>query len=182
MKQAVKNPAIAFAVKFILLFSCLYGFYLAFLGIVSPGHLYSPLLDSHFNFVRGLRHLLIGASAGMLHVLGYTTKYTDTQLMVPAHHIIIIGFDCLGFGVMCFFTAFVLAYPKPLRHKLIFLISGLFTIQLLNVCRFVWLTLFWHRSKVYVADQHTIFNLVIYALIMVSLYFWIKPPRAVHEN
>ncbi|GAB2694032.1 hypothetical protein GCM10027037_16850 [Mucilaginibacter koreensis] len=180
--QALKNPAVQFALKFLALFAVLYGFYLFYLGIVSPGNLYAPYLDRHFNFIRGLRHLLIGTSAGVLHLLGYTTKYNDVQLMVPAHNIIIIGYDCLGFGVMCFFTAFVIAYPKALRPKIIFLLTGLLTIQLLNVCRFVWLTLYWHHSRIYVADQHNVFNMVIYALIMVSLYFWIKTTRTVHEN
>jgi exosortase/archaeosortase family protein len=182
MKQVLKNPAVAFATRFIVLFAGLYGFYLIYLGIISPGNIYSPFLDHNFNFISGLRHLLINTSVGVLHLLGYTTKATDVQLMVPAHNIIIIGYDCLGFGVMCFFTAFVLAYPKSLRLKMIFITIGLLTIQLLNVCRFVWLTLYWHHSRVYIADQHTVFNLVIYALIMVSLYFWIKTPKPVHDD
>ena len=98
---------------------------------------------------------------------------------------IIIGYDCLGFGVMCFFAAFVIAYPKPLLPKIIFLGAGLIIIQLLNIARFVLLTLHWHRSKIYIADQHTVFNLFIYSLIMAALLLWIRaksPVRPVNEN
>ncbi|WP_462264898.1 exosortase Y [Mucilaginibacter sp.] len=179
------NPALRFAITFVVLFALLYGFYLFYLGITVPGNLYSPFLDHHLNFISGLRFILIQSSSAVLQACGYPTKTTEFQLMVPAHNIIIIGYDCLGFGVMCFFTAFVLAYPKPLLQKLIFLGAGLLIIQLLNILRFILLTLHWHRSKVYIADQHTVFNIVIYVLIMASIFIWIRtspPASGIHEN
>lgn len=75
---------------------------------------------------------------------------------------------------MSFFIAFVIAYPKKLSSKLWFLISGLLGIQFLNIIRFVLLALFWSKKTNQVIDHHTIFNIIIYILIMICLYFWVK--------
>jgi len=82
----------------------------------------------------------------------------------------------LGLGVISFFAAFVLAYPKPLQGKWLFLISGIVVIELLNIVRFVLLAIFWDKRSSQIIDHHTIFNISIYIIIAISLYFWIKIP------
>jgi exosortase/archaeosortase family protein len=67
-----------------------------------------------------------------------------------------------------------LAYPKPLKAKIIFIICGILTIEILNVLRFVLLALFWNKADSKIIDHHTIFNIIIYVLIAISLYFWVK--------
>jgi exosortase/archaeosortase family protein len=94
-------------------------------------------------------------------------------LLVAGHNMLLLNYDCLGFGVMSFFSAFVIAYPKPLLKKTIFLIGGLIVIQSLNVLRLTLLALYWKKTNGYF-DHHTIFNITIYILIAISLYFWIK--------
>ncbi|HTD40184.1 MAG TPA: hypothetical protein VK671_06150, partial [Mucilaginibacter sp.] len=98
----------------------------------------------------------------------------DFQLLVAGHGTIDVVYSCLGLGVMSFFTAFVIAYPKKLKIKLIFLVSGLLCIQLLNVIRFVLLALLWDKKSGMILDHHTIFNITIYLIIAISIYFWIK--------
>jgi exosortase/archaeosortase family protein len=75
---------------------------------------------------------------------------------------------------MSFFTAFVIAYPKKLKRKLIFLITGLICIQVLNVFRFVLLAVLWNKKSKLILDHHTIFNIIIYIIITITLYFWVK--------
>jgi exosortase/archaeosortase family protein len=75
---------------------------------------------------------------------------------------------------MSFFAAFVIAYPKQLKSKLIFLFTGLICIQVLNVLRFVLLALFWDKKSGAILDHHTIFNVVVYIVIALSLYAWVK--------
>ena len=94
--------------------------------------------------------------------------------MLPAGGIIQVPYSCLGMGVMSFFAAFVIAYPKKLKAKIIFLFSGLLLIQLLNIFRFVLLAIFWDKKTGLILDHHTIFNIIIYIIIAVSLYFWVK--------
>ncbi|WP_374948789.1 exosortase Y [Mucilaginibacter sp.] len=166
------NPAILFVVKFLGIFGLLYVFYIAYLSLSSPGGYYIPFLDKHFNFVNSFRNLLIQGSAAILNLLGYQTKTTATQMLVVKHNIINVGYDCLGFAVMCFFTAFVIAYPATLKGKLFFFTGGIIGIQLLNLTRFILLSLYWKHSNVYITDHHTVFNIVVYILIALAIYFY----------
>jgi exosortase/archaeosortase family protein len=163
-----------FVFKFIILFLIFYYFNILFLGITSPGNYYSEFLATHLNYIQWLRSLLISGSAQILNWLGYDAIYNHIDLLVAGKGTIRLAYDCLGFGVMSFWSAFIIAYPKKLNQKLVFLASGILGIQLLNIVRFVLLALFWTRSTNQIIDHHTIFNIIIYLLIMISLYFWIK--------
>ena len=169
------NPAAIFIVRFLGLFALLYGFYIFYLSITSPGgKLYIPFLNEHLNFISGLRHVLIQSSSAILNLFGYQTKTNSTQMLVIGHNIILVGYDCLGFGIMSFFTAFVLAYPGRLKPKLYFYFIGLIGIQVLNLLRFMLLALYWKHSTVYISDHHTIYNMVTYLLIGISVYFYTR--------
>lgn len=174
-----------FAVVFVSLFLLFYYFNLGFFSLTSPGKHYNPYLATHFNYIHWLRQGLLHISAAILRTFGYTAITDEFQLLVPGHGIIQLVYTCLGLGVMSFFAAFVLAYPKQGVVKYWFLIIGLITIQLLNIARFVLLALYWKSNNQHIADHHTLFNLIIYILIVVSLYFWVKnadisTPK--HEN
>jgi exosortase/archaeosortase family protein len=170
------NPSLTFVIKFLGLFAFIYGFYVLYLAIISPGgKLYSVFLDEHLNFVSWLRYVLIESSAAILNILGYQTKTNVYQMLVVGHNVVHIGYDCLGFGVMSFFTAFVIAYPGVLKTKLYFWGIGLLVIQFLNLLRFVILSLYWRPTKnVYISDHHTIFNIIVYMIIAISLYFYTR--------
>lgn len=169
------SPPIIFVIKFLCLFGLLYGFYLGYLSITSPGGYYIAFFNTYLNFIAWLRYLLIESSAAILNLLGYQTKTATDQMLVIGHNIVYVGYDCLGFGVMCFFTAFVITYPGVLKPKLYFWVLGLILIQLINLARFVILSLYWHHStNVYLSDHHTIFNIIVYIIIGVSLYFYIR--------
>lgn len=171
--ETYRNPAIGFVIRFVCLFALFYGFYIFYLSITSPGgKLYSPFLNANLNFIAWLRHLLIDCSAAILNVFGYQTKTSDFQMLVVGHNTIYVGYDCLGFGVMSFFTAFVVSYPGLFKPKLYFYVAGIVIIQLLNLCRFMLLALYWNHSRVYISDHHTIYNLITYALIGISIYFY----------
>jgi len=167
------NP-IKFALWFIGLFVCFYYFNILFFGLTSPGNHYNPFLADHFNYIRGLRHVLLSCTAAILKSLGYGVVTNDTELLVAGHGLIQVVYSCLGLGVISFFTAFVLAYPKPRKAKLIFIVSGILVIEFLNVLRFVTLALFWNKQKINPIDHHTIFNIFIYIIIIISLYCWVK--------
>ncbi|MDN5286190.1 MAG: hypothetical protein JWR38_2464 [Mucilaginibacter sp.] len=170
----MQNPVIKFIVTFIILFLVFFYFNILFLGIISPGNYYSSFLAEHLNYIQGLRSLLLSGSAQILEWFGYDTIYNHVDLLVAGKGTIRLAYDCLGFGIMSFFTAFVIAYPQKLNQKLIFLVSGILVIQLLNIVRFVLLALFWNKRANQIIDHHTVFNIIIYIIIIISLYFWIK--------
>src|SRR3569832_954515 len=163
-----------FVLLFLSLFVLFYYFNVLFFGFTSPGNHYNAFLDEHFNYIRLLRHFLLNATARILGWMGYVTITSDTELLVVGRGIIKLVYSCLGLGIMSFFAAFVIAFPKKIKSKIILFISGIAIFQLLNIIRFVVLALFWKSTRGIILDHHTIFNVLIYILIGISLYFWVK--------
>jgi len=174
--QKNKEP-VRFIATFLILFLMFYYFNILFFGLTSPGSHYNSFLANHLNYIDWLRWVLLRSSVKILSFFSYTAIYNKYELLVAGRGVIRLVYSCLGLGVMSFFTAFVIAYPKSLKHKLIFLICGLLSIQFLNVIRFVILALFWDKRKSQIVDHHTLFNIFIYIAIIVSLYFWTKPSK-----
>lgn len=172
-----KNSPIRFALIFVCLFLVFYYFNILFFGITSPGNHYSPFLADHLNYIAGLRWFLLHCSKVILNCFGFAVVVNNYQLLVAGHAQIILVYSCLGLGVISFFAAFVLAYPKPIKAKLIFLLVGILIIELLNIIRFVLLALYWSKQENKVIDHHTIFNILIYIIISISLYFWVKSDK-----
>ncbi|AMR31808.1 hypothetical protein A0256_10440 [Mucilaginibacter sp. PAMC 26640] len=179
MQIAIKNNvAIWFSIRFLGLFLLCYYFNIMFFGITQPGHNYVAFLDQHLNYIDWLRWGLLHLSATLLRAFGFTVIVSKTELLVAGHGIIQLIYTCLGLGVMSFFTAFVLTYPKKLKAKLLFLFGGLLGIQLLNVIRLMLLALYWDRSKARIIDHHVLFDVMIYLVIIVTLYYWINNKRS----
>lgn len=174
MKKFHKDSPMRFLLVFLVLFLFFYYFNIFFFGITSPGNHYNAFLDQHLNYIRGLRHLLLGATKSVINLMRFSSITNDRQLLVAGRGVIDVVYSCLGLGVMSFFAAFVIAYPKNVKPKLIFLFLGLVGIQILNIFRFVLLALFWDKRSTRILDHHTVFNVVIYTAITISLYFWIK--------
>lgn len=173
-KIFAKGSPLRFIILFLGLFAAFYYFNIFFFGLTSAGNHYNAFLADHLNYIRGLRYLLLHISAQVLNWLGFTAICNDYELLVAGHGLIQLVYSCLGLGVMSFFVAFVLAYPKKLKAKLLFLVAGILSIQALNVLRFVLLALFWKKQNGRIVDHHTIFNIIIYLIIAISLYFWVK--------
>jgi exosortase/archaeosortase family protein len=173
-KRLDRNSPLRFLLVFMPLFVVFYFFNVLFFGLTSSGNHYSAFLDGHLNYIRLLRHFLLNTTARVLGWMGYTAITSDTELLVVGHGVIRLVYSCLGLGVMSFFTAFVIAFPKKLKPKLIFFICGILIFQALNIMRFVVLALFWKATRGIILDHHTIFNILIYILIGISLYFWVK--------
>jgi exosortase/archaeosortase family protein len=174
LKSFIANPAIKFILTFLILFAVFYYFNILFIGLTSPGNHYSAFLADNLNYIKGLRWLLLNSSAQILNWLGFTSITSDYELLVVGHGTLRLVYSCLGLGLISFFAAFVIAYPKKLKIKLIFLVAGILSIELLNILRFVLLALFWNKHGGHILDHHLIFNITIYIIIAVSLYFWVK--------
>lgn len=169
-----QNNPIKFAIWFVGLFLVFYYFNILFFGLTTPGGRYSPFLAEYLNYIKVLRWVLLKCSALVLKCFGFATITNNYELLVAGHGSIILIYSCLGLGVISFFSAFVLAYPKPRKEKLIFLLSGIFIIQILNIARLVILALYWNKRAGAIIDHHTIFNIFIYIVISAGLYFWVK--------
>ncbi|MDB5120223.1 MAG: hypothetical protein JWN56_1441 [Sphingobacteriales bacterium] len=170
-----KNPIHRFVLVFLSTYIFLDYFSVFYMGITSPGNYYSNFLDNHLNYVRGLRHFLISSTASILQHWGYNVTTTDTMLHAYNVGGFNIVYSCLGFGLMSFFLAFVIAYPKPLKSKLIFGLVGLITIQILNILRLLLITLYWTKS-VFAGriNHHTLFNVLLYIILLFTIIIWVN--------
>jgi exosortase/archaeosortase family protein len=170
----LKSKAIKFSITFILLFLAFYYFNIGFFSITSPqSSNYNSFVADNFNYIRLLRHMLLLCTSFLLRCAGFNTVINEYEMLVAGRGGIRLVYSCLGLGLMSFFAAFVLAYPKFMREKVVFLIAGLFVIQLLNILRMAMVALFWDREAQQIIDHHTIFNGIIYVIIAIGLYFWV---------
>lgn len=172
--QKKQTSPVKFAALFISLFLVFYYGNILFFGITSPGRNYSAFLADHLNYISALRWVLLHSSAFVLNCFGFATIVNNYDLLVAGHGMIQLVYSCLGLGVLSFFLAFVISYPKPLKPKIIFIVAGVLGIEILNVIRFVLLALFWNKQNNSIIDHHTIFNVIIYIIISITLYIWVK--------
>jgi exosortase/archaeosortase family protein len=163
-----------FSIKFLVLFLLFYYFNIMFFGLTSPGNNYNAFLDEHLNYVAWLRWGLLHTSSFILNHIGFISIVSTTELLVVSHNKIQLIYSCLGLGVMSFFAAFVIAYPKKLKPKLWFLLAGLLGIQALNILRLMVLALYWNRSRARIVDHHLIFDVFIYIVIVIALFRWVN--------
>ena len=177
-----KDSPLRFVITFIVLFFLFYYFNIFFFGVTSTGNNYNAYLSEHLNYISGLRLFLLKSSTLLLHILGFGAIYNEYELLVAGHGVLKLVYSCLGLGVMSFFAAFVIAYPGKWGSKILFLVAGLLGIQLLNIIRFVVLAIFWDKNNTYILDHHTVFNIFIYLVIAVSLYFWVKHDNALNKS
>lgn len=179
---AQPNNPLRFAITFIGLFLAFYYFNIGFFSITSQGRHYMPFFAEYLNYIKWLRDFLIWCSAAILKFFGFAVVTNDYSLLVAGKGMITLIYSCLGLGVMSFFSAFVIAFPKPLKAKISFLLVGLAVIQCLNIVRFVFLAIFWDKKNNHIIDHHAIFNALIYILISISLYFWVKADNRTTTN
>jgi exosortase/archaeosortase family protein len=178
-----KGSPLRFVFLFIVLFVLFYYFNILFFSMTEPySRHYVPWLANHFNYISALRTGLLKSSEHILTWLGYTSLSNEYDLMLVGHGVLKLVYSCLGLGVISFFAAFVIAYPRKWKSKIIFLISGIIGIQLLNIARFVLLALFWNKQHVRIIDHHTIFNIFIYLAIALTLYFWVKSDNVLNDT
>ncbi|RYY06044.1 MAG: exosortase/archaeosortase family protein [Sphingobacteriaceae bacterium] len=138
-----------------------------------PGGNYNLFLANNFNYVQGLRNFLLNTSSVGLQLLGYQTKTNSYSLLAIGYHKINLAYDCLGFGVMSFIAALTITYPSKTKAKLLLFVLLTIGFQLLNVLRFMLLALYWPGKAGNQINHHTVFNLLIYLLLAVILYYWI---------
>ena len=176
---AAKKQADRKAIKFIVILFILYILFsqgnLFMFSVMTPtGRFYNTYIAEHFDYIQGLKTALIKPAVWIIKLFGFYAIHNEMDVLVINGPYLRINYSCLGLGVMSFLAAFSIAYPKPVKEKWIFFIAGIIVVQLLNVVRFVLLALYWDMRTTKIIDHHTIFNVVIYIIILVSIYFWTK--------
>lgn len=171
------NISYRFLFNFLGLFFLFYSFNILYIGATTKGGIYFPFLDQHLNYIKLWRQFCISTSAQILKNLGYIVHINNTGLSVENHSGFRLIYSCLGYGIMSCFAAFVIAYPKTLRSRLIFLSIGLMAIQLLNTLRLVLISIYYKSYHAFNIDHHTAFNSALYAILLGITYLWLNQPQ-----
>jgi exosortase/archaeosortase family protein len=182
--KTFNRDLIFFVLKFIGLFCALYFCTLAIIGLSTPESYYSPFVAHYLDYVSVLRSSLLHASKGVLSLFNFQTAFRDRYTLMAAHGGIRMVYTCIGYGVLSFWAAFVLANKSSWKRKLLWLAGGLFALWCINVMRISLLIVALDKKwpMPLGLDHHTWFNIIAYALIFLMMYFYDRSAKTLQKK
>jgi len=176
IKQASKSTFNI--LRFLILFVLLTGWFYAYVGITSPGgKTYSPFLDHYLNITTWLTWLLAKAALTILKLAGFVVyQRAPNNVTIAGGSGVTILWACLGFGVMSFWTAFVIAHKATWRFRLTWCITGIALVTALNIARIVLIALanYYHWKMITSLEPHETFNIASYILLFALIGWFIR--------
>lgn len=177
-KKNANKAAILFVVKLLFLYFLFSQGNLFMNSVISEGgKYYNEFISQNFNYIQGVRTLLITPAVWIIKLFGFYAISNEIDVMVVEGPLLRVNYSCLGLGVMSFFTAFVIAFPAKLKSKIRLFVIGTIMIYLLNVGRIAGLGVllgFFKSQRHNFTYHHEIFNVIVYICIFLLLYLYIK--------
>ncbi|MFD0941982.1 exosortase Y [Pedobacter boryungensis] len=177
-KKAANKTAIFFVVKLLFFYFLFSQGNLFMNSVMNEGsRFYNAYISSYLDYIQGLKTALIVPAVWMIKLFGFYAIHNEMDVMVVAGPHLRINYSCLGLGVMSFLAAFVIAFPAKLKSKIKLLVFGLFMIYILNVLRIVALGVllgFFQSQRDNFTYHHEVFNILVYIIVFIVLYYWIK--------
>lgn len=114
-----------------------------------------------------------GANA-VLSVLKYETSFENHTIALNSGEAVRMVYSCIGYGVMSFWIAFVVANKGNKKKKAAWIAGGLLALWTVNVLRIVFILLGAKKRWAipFGWDHHTWFNIAAYGLIFGMIYFY----------
>lgn len=156
---------------------------LAIIGLSTPENHYNSFVANYLNFISPLRSSLLHGAKVFLSVLGYSTDLVDDYtLAMPGESGIRMVYSCIGYGVMSFWVAFIIANKGNWRKKTAWVVGGLVALWFINIMRLALLLLTINKgwSIPFGWDHHTWFNIFAYLLIFTMIFFYDKSIKKNH--
>ena len=169
-----------YMLKFLSFFCIAYYGTIGLIGICTPGGYYVPFVQKYLDYVSLLRSLLLHSTKAMLSLFGYATYMPDIfSLRMRGGRGVHIGYDCIGYGVLIFWWAFVFANKGNWKNKILWIFGGSLLIWSINVIRvsMLLISINENRPLPFNLDHHTLFNIAAYAMIFVLIYFFDRMQR-----
>lgn len=141
------------------------------------GRFHNEYLATHFNYIQAIKSALIVPAVWIIKLFGFYAIHNEMDIKVIDGPLLRVNYACLGIGVVCFLTAFVIAFPAKLKAKWKLLVFGIILIYLLNVFRIVALGVLLalkNSSRSDFTYHHEIFNIIVYLILFAVIYYWIK--------
>lgn len=170
-KQTFLRFVLVFAFVF---FICYYGA-LFITGLAIQGGMYSPIVEKYFNLAAWLRTSLIIGTKLFVSFFNIETVRTDEYVLrIPNANGIRIVYSCLGFGVMAFWTAYIVATAAKMLQKIRWLFIGLLLIWIINVVRISMVLVAGYKGWKFPLgfDHHTWFNIIAYLAIFLMMFLF----------
>ena len=140
--------------------------------------------------------IMLGAEI-MLSIAGYQTllvfshgiyHYDVFSLQIIGGSSVFLGFSCLGLTIIWFFSTIIIASRGKSIIKILYILSGFFLIQILNVLRMSYLTWLLRDgtkssfSEITLLDSitfdhHDIFNFFIYLIVFLLIILWFESKK-----
>ena len=171
------NKYLQFLASFIALYLVFYYFTFFWIGIMAKGNLYWAFAETHLNYIELFRYFLLNSAKVICSLFGFKASIIGQfGMKIEGGSGIRLVYSCLGYGVMSFYTAFVLAWPTQVfKDKWVPLVTGLCTIIILNILRLAFLPMIFTTypgARNFPIDHHDIFNGILYLIIAGMLYSW----------
>lgn len=174
----------------ILYFLVIYGFltvaFNGFIGITSPGgNTYIPWLDHYCNVPAWLTWVIAKFALKLLYLLGFAAaQHAPNNVYIAGSHGVTILWACLGFGVMSFWAAFVMAHRATVQFKLKWTALGICLITILNITRITLIAVAnQYRWKALQAiEPHRAFNIASYIVIVGLLVWFVKQYKRYNQS
>ncbi len=174
-----------YILKFVGAFCILYFGTLAIEGLSAPGGYYRPFIHHYLDYVTWLRNSLMYTSKFILSIFGYDCYIGGpTSLRLTGGRGINIGYDCLGYGVMSFWIAFVFANKGSFKKKMIWILGGCFILWIINIIRLCLMLISTNNnwSFPFGFDNHTWFNIVAYLIIFLLMWWYDRSQKKIHTS
>ncbi|HXC07267.1 MAG TPA: exosortase family protein XrtF [Bacteroidia bacterium] len=162
----LKNPLLRFFILFIVLYTA---WYVLYEQLINP----SGVLDSW------VINSSVFSADHLLRLFGYTTFTTQAETIrvvgIDGTNGLWIGDPCDGITLFALFTAFMLAFPGPFKHKAWFIPCGILSIFLINILRITGLCMIVRYKPGWLALNHDyIFKLFVYGFIFMLWMIWVN--------
>jgi len=171
----IKSNFAKFAIKFGILSALFYYFNIMIIGLASnDGMLYSPIVANYFNYIEGLRNLILLGTKYFLEFFSYDIFLASPiiKLIAVKSATISLNQSCIGFGVMGVWLALIISYPIKFSSKLLYLLLGLIGILVLNILRISALLVVLSSNLgefVHKLDHHFLFNIILYIIVILMM-------------
>ena len=183
--SAAYKGFIIYILKFGIVFAILYFGTVALIGISTPDDYYSPFAAKYLNYIDWLRATLLLSTKEMLSWFGYQTYLVDKyDLVMKGGGGIRMVYSCIGYGVMSFWAAFVIANTGRWMKKITWILIGWTALYIINVLRLSILIVAIHKHWAMPLgwDHHTWFNIVAYLLIFLLIYFYDRSTKILYAR
>ncbi len=173
-----------YLLKFIGVFCLCYFGTLAVIGLSTPGKLYSPFVYHYLDYVSLLRNSLLYGIKWMAALFNFKTFFPGRYIIrVVDGSGITLVYSCLGYGVMSFWIAFIVANTGSFRKKVTWVMGGWILIWIINTIRLSMVLISNNQHwKIPLFDHHTWFNLIAYLGLFLLIWLYDRSSKKVQAT